>query len=79
MEQDDYAKAGEFNNRSLKNLINEFELLRKSNVILFKSFSEKVLHNRGVASGNEVTVLGLMFIVAGHNMHHIKVLKERYL
>ena len=79
MEQDDYVKEGEFNKRTLKNLLNEYELLRKSNIILFKSFQEKELQNRGVASDNEVTVLALMFIIAGHEKHHIKVLKEKYL
>lgn len=79
MEQDDYAKEGEFNNRTLKDLLDEYELIRKSNIILFKSFRQKVLQNRGIASGNEVTVLGLMFIIAGHELHHIKVLKEWYL
>ena len=79
MEQDDYVKEGEFNKRTLKNLLNEYELLRKSNIILFKSFQEKVLQNRGIASDNGVTVLGLMFIIAGHEKHHIKILKERYL
>ena len=79
MEQDVYAKTGEFNNRSLKNLLDEYELMRKSNIILFNSFPQKALQNRGIASGNEVTVLGLMFIIAGHELHHINVLKERYL
>ncbi|PJA99075.1 MAG: DNA damage-inducible protein DinB [Ignavibacteriales bacterium CG_4_9_14_3_um_filter_30_11] len=79
MEQDDYAKKGEFNRRTLKNLLNEYELVRKSNIILFNSFQEKVLQNRGIASDNEVTVLGLMFIIAGHELHHIKVIKEKYL
>jgi len=79
MEQDDYAKHGEFNKRTLKNLLDEYELMRKSNIILFNSFQEKVLQNRGVASENEVTVLALMFIIAGHELHHIKVLKEKYL
>ena len=79
MEQDDYAKKGEFNRRTLKNLLNEYELVRKSNIILFNSFQEKVLQNIGIASDNEVTVLGLMFIIAGHELHHIKVIKEKYL
>lgn len=79
MEQDDYAKQGEFNKRTLKNLLDEYELIRKSNIILFNSFPEKVLQNRGIASDNAVTVLAIMFIIAGHELHHIKVLKEKYI
>jgi hypothetical protein len=60
-------------------MVKEYELVRKSNLQLFRSFSDKELSRRGVASNNEVTVLAIMFIIAGHELHHIKVLKEKYL
>ena len=78
MEQDDYVKGGSFNKRELKDLVNEFTLVRKANLALFDSFSEDELNRRGVASDNEVTVRALIFIIAGHAMHHIAVLREKY-
>ena len=78
MEQDDYVKEAGFNKRSLKDLANEFTFVRKSNLALFNSFSEKELNKRGIASNNEVTVRAILFIIAGHGMHHIKILKEKY-
>lgn len=79
MEQDDYVREGEFDKRQFAEMVKEYELLRRSNLQLFRSFSEKQLNRRGTASDNEVTVLAILFIIAGHDLHHIKVLKEKYL
>jgi uncharacterized damage-inducible protein DinB len=78
IEQDDYVKEGSFNKRGLKDLVNEITLVRKANLVLFDSFSEKELNRRGIASNNEVTVRALLFIIAGHAMHHITILREKY-
>ena len=77
-EQDDYVKQAGFSKRYLNDLVAEFSLVRKSNVALFKSFSEEELNKRGTASKNEITVCAILFIIAGHCMHHINVLKEKY-
>ncbi len=78
-EQDDYVRGGNFNNRTLMSLIDEFIQLRKSNIILFNSFTEDMLNKRGLANNNEVTVRAILFITAGHEIHHINILKEKYL
>ena len=78
-EQDEYVADGNFNSRSLEEMINEFELVRKANIILFESFDAETLNRRGIANENEITVLALIFIIAGHEKHHMKILKERYL
>ena len=79
MEQDDYVKEAEFNKRSFKSLVDEYGLLRRSDLSLFHSFGEKELNKRGTANNSDVTVRAILFIIAGHELHHIKVLKERYL
>jgi uncharacterized damage-inducible protein DinB len=78
-EPDDFAKYSYSNRRTLKSLLDEWTHLRKSNIILFESFGEEALHRRGIASTKEVTVLALLFIIAGHMTHHLNILKERYL
>lgn len=78
-EQDDYVANGKFNNRTLKNLTEELRLVRESNLAMFKNFDEEMLDRRGVANNFEVTALSFLFIIAGHEMHHMKILKERYL
>jgi uncharacterized damage-inducible protein DinB len=78
-EQDDYVKEGNFNKRELFDLNYDYRLLRESNLLLFKSFDDKILARRGTASGYEVTVNALLFMIAGHSFHHIEILKTRYL
>jgi len=79
MEQDDYVREGKFNNRELFDLNYEFRLIRETNMLLFKSFDEEVLNRKGIAAGKEVTVLSLLYIIAGHEKHHIEILTEKYL
>ncbi|QQS35141.1 MAG: DinB family protein [Ignavibacteriales bacterium] len=78
-DQNEYVKTGNFNSRELFDLNYEFRLLRESNILLFRGFDEFMLNKRGVANNFEVTVRALLFIIAGHEKHHIKILKERYL
>jgi uncharacterized damage-inducible protein DinB len=74
-----YTGKGDFNKRKLLDLAEELRLLREANLLQFRNFSEEMLKQRGVASNYEVTVLALLFIIAGHEAHHLKILKERYL
>jgi len=78
-EQEDYIANGNYNNRTMDDLINEFIAVRNANLIMFKSFSEEMLKQSGIASDNKVTVLALIYIIAGHEKHHIKIIKEKYL
>jgi len=77
-EQDEYVKNGMFNLRTLPDLIYEFRLLRECNILLFKGLDKSVWQNRGLANDTVVTVLALMFMTAGHEKHHLNILKERY-
>jgi uncharacterized damage-inducible protein DinB len=78
-EQDDYVNQGNFNSRNLFDLVYELRLLRESNLLLFRSFNDEMLKRRGTASGYEVTVNALLFMIAGHMQHHLDILRERYL
>jgi uncharacterized damage-inducible protein DinB len=78
-EQDDFVKFAGSNNRTLSSLADEWVHLRKSNIFLYKSFDNEALRRHGFANKNDVTVLALLFIIAGHFTHHLNVLKEKYL
>ncbi len=78
-EQDDFVKTSGSNNRTLSDITDEWVHLRKSNILLFKSFDTDTLRRRGVANYNDITVLALLFVIAGHFTHHINILKEKYL
>ena len=77
-EQDDYVRDGAFGERKLVELAEEFGAVRGATMALFRSFPEAAWERRGVASHREVTVRALLFITAGHQMHHRAILEERY-
>ncbi len=78
-EQEDYVKNANFNERSLYSLVHEFGVLRESNITMFKSFNENMLNNKGKASGRETSVRALIFLIAGHQAHHLGVIERKYL
>lgn len=77
-EQDDYVRNANFDGRQLSDLANEFEGVRRSNIELFKSFTEDAWSRCGTANDYEVTVLALAHIIAGHEAHHVGILRTRY-
>lgn len=74
-----YTPESNAGGRSLKKIGDEFTHLRASTVDMFEGFTEEMLRRRGVASNNEMSVLALGFVIAGHETHHRKILSERYL
>lgn len=78
-EQDDYVRNGDFDSRTLADLAEEFEHLRRSNIHFFQALSEAGWNRRGTANDSEVSVRALAHIMAGHELHHVNVLKTRYL
>ncbi|MGV4412925.1 DinB family protein [Chryseobacterium sp. T1] len=74
-----WAANSEANDRSLENLIDEFSFVRKTSILFFDDLSEKALSHSGSANGNEITVAKLGQLIVGHNIHHLKVIEERYL
>jgi hypothetical protein len=78
-EQDDYVLSGGFGRRKLSDLISEFEYVRRANIAFFRSLDEAAWLRRGPANDAEITVRALAYIMAGHELHHMEVLRERYL
>src|SRR5215207_4038892 len=78
-EQDGYIEAAAFDSRTLADLAEEFEHVRRSTLKLFGNLSGEAWLRRGTASGNEVSVRALAHIAAGHELHHVNILKTRYL
>jgi hypothetical protein len=77
-EQDDYVKSGGFGERRLTDLGEEFAAVRAVTVALFRSLNDAAWMRHGVANGKEVSVRALAFISAGHELHHQRILEERY-
>ena len=78
-DQNDYVSEGNFNRRELFDLNYEFRLLRESNLLLFRSFTPEMLKLKGFANESSISVLAILFIIAGHEKHHMNVLREKYM
>ena len=77
-DENEYAKNATASHRNWKEMIAEWKILRLSTNILFGSFTEEDLKQKGTASNLPISVNALGFIIFGHALHHLHVLKERY-
>ena len=78
-EQDDYVRSGPFVRRPLADLIDDYMAVRRATLSLFRNLDESAWTRRGVANKNEVTVRALAYIIAGHELHHRRMLEEKCL
>lgn len=78
-DEDAYVINAHFQDRSLHSLSEEFALLRKSNMFLFHSLNDQELGKTGIASNLEISVSAIRLVLAGHVIHHTRIIKERYL
>jgi hypothetical protein len=78
-EQDDFVKGADFNKRTLEDLAKEYEYVRLASISLFESLEDRAWERRGTANNNDVSVRAIAFIIAGHERHHVEILRTRYL
>ncbi len=78
-EENDYAAVANGNQRSIRELLTELAVVREATLSLFRTFSDETLLLRGTASGKEMSVRALGFIIIGHQNHHQHVFQDRYL
>lgn len=78
-EQDDYALESRANDRTIEALLKEFAAVRNSTIALFDSFDGQVLTRSGLASGNVMSVRAAAYHIAGHELRHMNIIRERYL
>jgi hypothetical protein len=77
-EQDDYVRSSGSSGRTLADLAAEYAAVRAANLVLFRSLADEAWTRRGVANKSEITVRALAYIIAGHEVHHRRILEERY-
>ncbi len=77
-DQNQYAETVDVSSRTIKDLLEEFALTRQLTMTTFKHFTDQELLNLGTASNNPVSVRALAYIIIGHELHHMKVMRERY-
>jgi len=78
-DENDYVREAPFDHVPIKDLLAELVHLRRATIYLYRSLDEKALMRRGIANGIETSVRALAFVIAGHDHHHLEVLRARYL
>jgi len=77
-EQDGYVKNGPFARVSLEEIVEDYIAVRRATLTLFRNLEEGAWMRRGVANKNEVTVRAIAYTIAGHELHHRRILEEKY-
>jgi hypothetical protein len=78
-DENSYAANAPATNRSIASLLEEMILLRRSSILLLRNMQSVDLLRTGTASGKRITVNAIGFIMVGHVLHHVALIKERYL
>ena len=73
-----FASHAETAHRTLESLEEEFTAVRKSTLALYRSFTPEMLQEEGICFNKSISVLALGFQVVGHQLHHQRVIAERY-
>lgn len=76
--ENEYVREANFDLISYSDLLERYELVRKNSVALFKTFDAAQTSKVGEANHNEMSVRALIYMIAGHELHHLQVLEERY-
>ena len=70
--------AGGFEKRTLADLASEFDAIRKSSLYLFRGLEEAAWMRQGTANDGALSVRALAYMIAGHELHHRRILLEKY-
>ncbi len=78
-EQDDYALYSGANERHIEDMLAEFASVRHATISLFNGLDETALTRTGTADGKVMSVRAAAYHIAGHELRHLNIIKERYL
>lgn len=78
-EQNEYVPPSKANRLSIEALLNDYKIVRAATISLYKSLDSDMLVNIGNANGNSMSSRAAFSVIAGHEIHHCNVIKERYL
>lgn len=78
-DQDAFTRNARANERSLDDLLAELATVRAATLSLYTGLPDEALTRRGVASGNVMSVRAIAYHIAGHELWHLNVIRERYL
>ena len=77
-EQDDYVRNSPIGHRPLAEGIEDYIAVRRATLTLLRNLDDAAWTRRGIANENEISVRALAYLIAGHELHHRRILEEKY-
>jgi len=78
-DETDYMRNSNFDQRSLASIVREYETGRQASIAMLRGFADDIWMNMGVANNQAMSVRAIAFTFLGHERHHLKILRERYI
>jgi hypothetical protein len=78
-DEKDYVRNANFDGRPLSELIDAYSAVRRSTLALLRGLPDESWTRAGTANDNPTSVRAIAYMIAGHERHHLRVLRERYL
>jgi DinB superfamily len=78
-DENSYVDHANFGDRRVAELADEFHAVRKSSIYIFRHLGEEAWARRGVANNDEISVRAIAYVLAGHELHHLGIIRTRYL
>lgn len=78
-DENTYAEESKAGARPITSILAEYAAARQATIELYKGFDDEMLGRTGTASGRSVSVRTLGFAILGHEIHHLNIIKQRYL
>jgi uncharacterized damage-inducible protein DinB len=78
-EEKDYVRFGAFETRRFEELLDELRVVREATMAFVRGLTQEAWLRKGVVNGYPASVRGLVFHIAGHELHHTRIVKEKYL
>ena len=78
-EQDPYAVASGANERPIEDILEELTAVRMATIALFKNLDDEAMTRSGISSGHKLSVRAALYILAGHELHHVNSIRGNYL
>ncbi|WP_187261786.1 DinB family protein [Pontibacter beigongshangensis] len=78
-DQDTYIVPSKAASRTIASILNEYAAVRQATIELFKNLDGEALNQTGVASNHEISVRALGYAILGHEIHHLRIIREKYL
>jgi hypothetical protein len=78
-DQEVLMSGASFDKCPLTDLLEDYTVVRRATLTLLRGLSEEAWSRRGIVNNSESSAMAWAYIIAGHELHHINVIKEKYL